>query len=320
MVTNLKTCTCVKHVSRTSGSVVFEIDGQCLVHGGDVRTRPLAPVSLDRATPANMAAEARKAEASRAPFSRIMKAVIASLSAEQIGGTGAAYRFCECVRDEPHHARYTIVGTAGAPRYAKLDCAECCGCGLVAIAARPASRPAVSGIATHDAKNGEAIGVIVGTHRRPDGSEVPSLATATDREAALSAAADALGIPKARPDVDLTPLRNLAEAVAWGVYLRRAIDRWRAWSPLARISWDVTAGARQSVRLRLTIDGIAGSHEESAGMFAGNAYRLVDIVCSAEDWGAHAIAATWGRPASDAAEVEARRKRREGIDGLRRKP
>lgn len=54
-------------------------------------------------------------------------------------------------------------------------------------------------------------------------------------------------------DIDLSPLANLATAVAWGLALERVVTEWRAWHPAASIDWHVSA---RSLRLLFAIDGI----------------------------------------------------------------
>jgi len=63
--------------------------------------------------------------------------------------------------------------------------------------------------------------------------------------------------------LDLTPLANLATAVAWGVTLDNVISRWRAWHPAARVTWDLESvdegrkDGRPTLRIGMTfwIDG-----------------------------------------------------------------
>lgn len=54
-------------------------------------------------------------------------------------------------------------------------------------------------------------------------------------------------------DIDLSPLANLATAVAWGLALERVVTEWRAWHPAASIDWHASA---RSLRLLFAIDGI----------------------------------------------------------------
>lgn len=64
------------------------------------------------------------------------------------------------------------------------------------------------------------------------------------------------------PAVDLSPLANLATAVAWGLALERVVTEWRAWHPAARVTWDIIAtlnpltACTQSLRLAFAIDGL----------------------------------------------------------------
>lgn len=54
-------------------------------------------------------------------------------------------------------------------------------------------------------------------------------------------------------DIDISPLANLATAVAWGLALERVVTEWRAWHPAASIDWHASA---RSLRLLFAIDGI----------------------------------------------------------------
>ena len=58
------------------------------------------------------------------------------------------------------------------------------------------------------------------------------------------------------PVYDLSPLANLATAVAWGLALERVVTEWRAWHPAARVSWDVNSGPCAELRMSYGVDGI----------------------------------------------------------------
>ena len=123
------------------------------------------------------------------------------------------------------------------------------------------------------------------------------------------------------PDIDLSPLRDLATAVAWGVALGAALDRWRAWHPKARASWDTvdSEDGVRDVQIVLWIEGVDWLHDPFVSYGSGSAYvEFARIMANAEMLAAHVLAGMHGRPASDAAEVEARRKRRVAIEGLPR--
>jgi len=59
-------------------------------------------------------------------------------------------------------------------------------------------------------------------------------------------------------DIDLSPLANLATAVAWGLALERVVTEWRAWHPAARVSWDVRSLSSGGMGLRVSfaVDGL----------------------------------------------------------------
>ena len=78
--------------------------------------------------------------------------------------------------------------------------------------------------------------------------------------ASQHASLDALPEPPPQPVYDLSPLANLATAVAWGMALERVVTEWRAWHPAARVSWDLEPGMNgagsTSIRVSYSIDGI----------------------------------------------------------------
>lgn len=58
---------------------------------------------------------------------------------------------------------------------------------------------------------------------------------------------------------DLSPLANLATAVAWGLALERVVTEWRAWHPAARVTWDLGYDIKYSghyLRLVFAVDGL----------------------------------------------------------------
>lgn len=65
-------------------------------------------------------------------------------------------------------------------------------------------------------------------------------------------------VGKPLPPADLSPLANLATAVAWGLALERVVTEWRAWHPAARVSWDVRSlsGGGVGLRVSFAVDGI----------------------------------------------------------------
>lgn len=65
-------------------------------------------------------------------------------------------------------------------------------------------------------------------------------------------------LPSPERTYDLTPLANLATAVAWGLVLERVVTEWRAWHPAARVSWDVRSLSSGGMGLRVSfaVDGL----------------------------------------------------------------
>ena len=72
-----------------------------------------------------------------------------------------------------------------------------------------------------------------------------------------------VGGPEPKRAIDLSPLANLAMAVAWGMALERVVTEWRAWHPAARVTWDLESvdegrkDGRPTLRIGMTfwIDG-----------------------------------------------------------------
>lgn len=93
-------------------------------------------------------------------------------------------------------------------------------------------------------------------------------------------------------DIDLSPLANLATAVAWGLALERVVTEWRAWHPAASIDWHVSA---RSLRLLFAIDGI-GVVNAWSGRF-GTVDLLAAALRDAKTEAAHKMAPHYVAPA-----------------------
>lgn len=99
-------------------------------------------------------------------------------------------------------------------------------------------------------------------------------------------------VGKPLPPADLSPLANLATAVAWGLALERVVTEWRAWHPAASIDWHASA---RSLRLLFAIDGI-GVVNAWRGRF-GTVDMLAAVLRDSKTEAAHKMAPHYVAPA-----------------------
>lgn len=89
---------------------------------------------------------------------------------------------------------------------------------------------------------------------------------------------------------DLSPLANLATAVAWGLALERVVTEWRAWHPAARVSWDIH-GDDVVLHVSFAIDGIGRVFDSVVSLYAASDTRfLYDDMAAAKANAAMAMA------------------------------
>lgn len=89
---------------------------------------------------------------------------------------------------------------------------------------------------------------------------------------------------------DLSPLANLATAVAWGLALERVVTEWHAWHPAARVSWDIH-GDDVVLHVSFAIDGIGRVFDSVVSLYAASDTRfLYDDMAAAKANAAMAMA------------------------------
>jgi hypothetical protein len=81
--------------------------------------------------------------------------------------------------------------------------------------------------------------------------------------------------PPPVPVYDISPLANLATAVAWGMALERVVTEWRAWHPAARVSWDL---ADDEVSFTFFVEGVGEVHSDALVTWDAIAASYVDDV------------------------------------------
>lgn len=117
---------------------------------------------------------------------------------------------------------------------------------------------------------------------------------------------------------DLSPLANLATAVAWGLALERVVTEWRAWHPAARVNWDINAdGDDVALHVSFAIDGLGHVFDSVVSLYAASDPRfLYDDMAAAKANAAMAMAPFYVAPAQRPVNRDAALRR--FADGVRR--
>lgn len=100
-------------------------------------------------------------------------------------------------------------------------------------------------------------------------------------------------VGKPLPPADLSPLANLATAVAWGLALERVVTEWRAWHPAARVSWDVHG---DDIRFAFSVEGLGVTLQDSVWMGA-DLVQMTGVLFEAQRSAALAMAPHYVAPA-----------------------